>query len=172
MMSAPDVFVVGFGTNQEPMSKLVRNITGSPWSHSWIEYSSLSFGGLWAVHAQKTGVIKERIFDVWRKYPTRKRFEIKHDIREGIKIALAAVGKPYDFRSVFINSIILYWWRMTGKLVADPVRDATLYSCSELVTVALIESEFPGANTLDPELTTPGMLFEFCSRRPGLFREM
>jgi hypothetical protein len=166
-MSVADVFVLGFGTNKKFTSRLIRRISDSWCSHAWIEYSSLSFGGMWAVHAQPEGIIKESIFSAWRKYPTRRRFEVivePEKIREAIAHAIALLGRPYDY-GVIVNGLKLLRLRRTGRSSRIRRNNYKLH-CSEFICIVLRYLEIDGAYDLDPEATYPGKLYEFVSGHP------
>jgi len=168
-MGAADVFVVGFGTNHKWTSKLIRRATDSWCSHTWIEYGSLTYGGIWTIHAQSDGIVKERMAKVWKKYPTFRRFELVHvsqaQIREAIGYAIEQLGTPYDY-GVIGNGAKLWWWRQTGRYRSPRYNPRELH-CSEFVTKVLHFLDIEGVDILDPELTHPGKLYKFMENHPN-----
>jgi len=162
-MPAADVFVVGVGTNTERTSKMICRMTDSWCSHAWIEYSSLSFGGMWAIHAQSDGVVKERMGKVWAKYPTFRRFELvgvsQDTVRQAIASAIDKIGTPYDW-GIIMNGIKLWWYLKTGHISRPRYNPRELH-CSEFVSVVLRDVGVESWEQLDAEVIHPGKLFNF-----------
>jgi hypothetical protein len=154
---------VGFGTNNKLRSKLIRWATKSKWSHAWIEYHSDLWGGVWAVHSHKQGVVKVPFEQIYEEYTKRKIYQCDCDTERGFAWASKRVGLQYDY-GVIWNGILLvlyglFGWEFLWKLV---VRDAARMSCSEFVAGFLKAAEIEGMENFDPELTTSGMLEKFC----------
>lgn len=157
-MSVEDTYVVGLGTNKNFNSKIVRAVTKGWCSHAWIEYYSARFGAFWVIHTCGT-VVRERVFDVWRRYPIRKRYEVHWQLAPGIEKAGEYIGTPYDWRSTIANSILLVAHNFT-KHEYEIVRDSSLFNCSELASSILKWSNFP--EEIDPEATSPIVLDGIC----------
>lgn len=154
---------VGFGTNNSLKARLVRWATKSKWSHVWLEYRSELWGGMWAAHSHKQGVIKVPLDKVYSEYTKRKVYKCVVPVDNGFVWARKRVGLPYDY-GVIWNGILLvlyglFRWKFLWNLVA---RDTTELSCSEFVTGFLKAADLDGIEEFDPELTTPGMLEAFC----------
>lgn len=154
---------IGFGTNQKTHSKLIRWATGSPWSHTWIEYPSELWGGWWAAHAAPTGIVKVPLAGVLSMYPEHIRFECDRDMRGGFAWAHCAVGAPYDY-GVIWNGFLYALHRATewGFLHQMAVKNTAKYTCSEFVTGFLKASRVRSVAGLDPEFTPPGLLHDVC----------
>lgn len=167
-MSVEDTYVIGFGTNDLPKSKLVRTITRGWCSHTWIEYYSIRFGAFWVIHATHTGVVRERVFDVWKQYPRFKRYEVKWDLSNGILRAGEYEGTPYDWRSTIVNAALLVMNDMFGY-EAEIERDPERFNCSELSTSILKWSKIPKHERLDPEATYPIKLNRLVELQSDLF---
>lgn len=161
---------IGFGTNQKWTSKLIRWATKSEWSHTWITYPSSVWGGYWAAHSGPNGVVKIPLERMKQMYPESIHYELGAGVDDfvlGFEWASQHVGQDYDY-GVIWNALLLVLWRATGwrylwKLVA---RNSTKFTCSEFVTGFLIASGVPGILKVDPELTPPGVLQEFCDDSP------
>jgi len=156
------MLVVGIGTNDKLKSRLVRAATGSWCSHSWIEFSSTEHG-IWAVHAQPEGVVREGVIDVVKAYPKHRRFEVVGVPLElelsAIGNALAALGTPYDW-GVIINAVKLVRWRLTGR-TSRLHRNPREFHCSEFVSMVIRDLGIPKSEQLDPEAVHPGKVFNF-----------
>lgn len=161
-MPASDVYVVGLGTNEKPLSRTIRRATEGWCSHAWLEYSSLRFGGMWTIHATAEGVRRERVLDVWARYPTMKRYEVRHDLSPGIVRAVEAIGTPYDYGATIFNVLLFYLMRHGLYNNQNIMRTEGLYNCSELVTSILKWSYVPGHREMDPEATPPIKLDSIC----------
>lgn len=170
-MPAADTFVVGLGTNQKWTSRLIRKAIKSEVSHGWIEYAS-PIGGMWVIHAQPDGIIKEPLLDVLFRYSPHKRFELclpQPVITEAINNALSRIGTPYDY-GVIRNGIKLWYWHRTGRY-SEPVRNPRELHCIEFIVLVLQEAGVKDADMLDPELTHAGKLLNFITDH-SQFREM
>lgn len=152
---------IGFGTNQEPHSRLIRWATDSPWSHVWIEYPSELWGGWWAAHAAPEGVVKVPLGQVLGRYPRYVRFDCRLDLRQGFSWATHYVGAPYDYGAIW-NGLLYAIHRMTKWefLCKIAHRNTSKYTCSELATAFLKAADVRTVAGLDPELTPPGLLFD------------
>lgn len=155
-----------FGTNDKSLSKFFRWVTGSEWTHVWIEYSSQVWEGFLVVHAGKDGVVIVPQKKVMLTYPKQQVYSLKmgsYGLREGFEWAKDQIGAPYDY-GVIWNAFVLLFYRITGwrwlwKILA---RNASRFSCSEFVSMFLKQAEFPGTEGMDPEFTTPADLVKFC----------
>lgn len=155
---------VCFGTNSKLKSKLVRWVTGEKWTHTWIEYPSTVWGGLWVAHSSSNGVVKVPQERVQRDYPLNIVYECKADLSHGFMWARGTVSMPYDW-GVIWNAVLLLLFRATGWkwLSKFAWRCPRCMTCSEWVTSLLKAASVKGLEGYDPELTTSGTLEKFCS---------
>jgi len=156
------VYVIGLGTNEKLTSRLIRQVTQSPgsievprWSHTWLEYSHPELGVMRAIHADSEGVRVENVLDVIARYPEHRRIEVRWDLKPGLVRAIDEVGRRYDFDGVILRGLILSVQRWSGCVLWVPEDDLDEWFCSELVTMILAESAFPGHEQMVPHLTTP-----------------
>lgn len=159
---------IGFGTNQQLHSRLIRWATDSPWSHVWIEYWSHIWGGPWAAHAGPTGVVKVPLEQVWTKYPERIRFDCISLGGDGFAWARNYIGAPYDYGAIW-NGLLFAIHRSTKWewLRHIALRNTAKFTCSEFVTGFLQASGIPDVVGLEPELTTPGELYRIIESSRG-----
>lgn len=154
--------IIGFGTNDHWTSWLIRKIIRGEYSHSWIEvdcgylgcmvlHSSSIRVGMRTVH----GVAIVPDFVVHQNYPVKKRYAINHDLAPGLTWARSMVGAGYDF-GVIWNGFLLLLLRFTGWgwLERYVIRNASIVSCSELISSIIKKSRVRGSDIIDPELTT------------------
>ena len=161
------MIVIGFGTNEKWTSKLIRWATDSPWSHCWIEYPSGVWGGRWVAHSWSDGVVKVPLEQVEAAYPKRKIYECRVDVdklQPGFTWSRKYIAADYDY-GVIWNGFLLVLWKATGWKYLHKIvhRNATKFSCSEFLAGFMKAAGVTGTESLDPELTTPGELEEFCS---------
>ena len=154
------------GTNEKWPSRLIRWATQSPWSHVWIEYKSMTWGGQWmVVHSASKGVMVEPQERVHARYPKRKVYECEVGLTEGLLAIRSHLGADYDYRAVIWNGFLLAVYTAVRLECLRRIvhKNAAKLSCSELVATALKAARIEGSDGLDPELTTPGMVDEFCA---------
>jgi len=154
--------IIGFGTNSHWTSWLIRKIIRGEYSHSWIELDCDGLGRM-ALHASSIrvgmrtvhGVAVVPDFVVHKNYPVKKRYSIDHDLSSGLIWARSMVGAGYDF-GVIWNGLLLLLLRLTGWkwLERYVVRNASIVSCSELISSIVRKSRVRGSDIIDPELTT------------------
>lgn len=154
-----------FGTNDRWTSRLIRWATKSDVSHTWIEYPSDVWGGLWVAHSSADGVVKEPQERVRKKYPIYEAYECRVDLTDGFQWAREHVGHTkYDY-GVIWNGLLLVIHGITKWEWLRRVawRCASKLSCSEFNTSFLQGAgTVKGIEVYDAELTTSGALREFC----------
>ncbi len=154
-----------FGTDKSIKSRIICFVTKSAHSHSWVEYSSQVWKGRWVAHSTARGVIKEIQPQVRARYPIHKIYRCKMDLKEGLQAVREYVGTAdYDF-GVIWNGILLLFYRVLRwrKLYEFVMRNTAKISCSEFVALIFQQAKVPGAENIDPELTTTGMLETIAS---------
>ena len=154
-----------FGTNDKWVSKLICWATDAPYSHTWIEYPSMVWGGLWVAHSSENGVNKMPQELVRKAYPESEIYECKLDMTDGFWWARNYVGvADYDYTAAIWNGFLLALygltrWRWLYKIV---YRNAAKVTCSEFGAGFVKHSGVAGAEDMDIELTTTGALRSFC----------
>jgi hypothetical protein len=137
------------------------------YSHTWIEYPSVTWGGRWGLHSVPDGVVMVPIEQVYASYVRRITYRCDQPFVGGFAWARERINAGYDF-GVLCNIVLLLLFRFTGReyLRKAALRDASRYTCSELVSGFLKASSIPGTEDFDPELETPGGLERYCSSSP------
>jgi len=154
-------------------SWLIRKLTRGPYSHTWIEYDSDTWGAKMVVHAQPSGIVVEAPETVYEEYTLMKRYQCTFSgAEEGLRKCYGYIGKPYDYKVILTHMflLILYYMVPIKKfrdwLWTKTVTNSSAYSCSELGALLLLNSGYFPAQDMDPELVTPTDLSQFCSERP------
>lgn len=157
---------IGFGTNEKWPSRLIRWVTKSPWSHVWIEYKSMTWGGHWMViHSASDGVVIEPRERVYGRYPKRKMYECEADLTDGLVAIRDHLGAGYDYPAVIWNGLllVLYTFLRIEWLNQIVLKNGSRFSCSELVATALKAARVKGTEEFEPELMPPILVDQFCA---------
>ena len=171
------VFVC-FGTQHNFKSWLIRKVTASPYSHAWVEYDSSMWSMRMVVHAQPTGIMIETAANVHKEYIIKKRYRFIHvGAERGLKRCKKYLGKPYDFKAVLTNGLLLVLYRLIpikrfqDWLWSKTVKDHSKYSCTEFAALMMKNSGYVKARGLDEETVTPGELAAFCQSSAAFTEE-
>jgi len=152
-----------FGANDKWVSKLICWATEADYSHTWIEYPSMVWGGLWVAHSSSGGVVKVPQERVRKTYPVSEIYECRVDLDDGFRWARGYIGAKYDY-GVIWNAILLVLYRFTKWEFLKKIvwRCTSRMSCSEFGAGILKNSGIAGTEDMDIELTTTGALRSFC----------
>jgi len=125
------------------------------------------------IHAIDQGITIQTPETVYKNYEVKKRYKFDWIYaEEGLKKCREYIGKPYDFKSVILNGLLLLLYYMVpikkfrDWLWTKTVKDHSKYSCSEFDVLMMQKAEYPPALTIDAELTTPVKLEDFCEKHP------
>jgi hypothetical protein len=152
---------VGFSTHRRnPLSALVRFLTGSKASHCWLLIQDEPFFGIpMVMEATEVGF----------RYIPLSVFKARNDIvavvsspyplEKGVHAANAWLGKNYDFLGFFSTFFVLVG-RWLKRKIKNPVRSSRAMFCSEAVARVLQASGYPGISGLDPSSVTPQDLLD------------
>jgi len=155
--------IIGFSTSKSILSRLIRWITKSKVSHTYLRLNIK--GHDMVLHSNQHGVN----FDQWEDF--KANFEIVAEFELNIaneqesnawNYAIAQLDKPYDFLAITGFLWVLLNKRIKRK-VSNPFPNRSAYFCSELVIESLKAADFERANELDRELTSPEDLIKFLS---------
>lgn len=151
---------IGFSTTDTWMGKLIRWFTKSQVSHVFV-YFELGNSG-WVVEAGWTGV------DIisWDKF-TRdnkvvKMVNLPDAVDPDLAYTLEMVGEPYDYPGL-LGMVLVMAGRHFHRKWNNPTASGKAIFCSEMVTVLLQQSNYPGAEKLTPRNTSPDDLLKFLT---------
>lgn len=152
------------------VSRVIRWALRSSVSHVYLEYPSHMWGGRWAVEATKGGVRKVQAKKA--RHHVKAEFICKFSPREGMAAAAGFVGAKYDYTGAVVLGIVALLWRWLRVKVRHPLTNSGSQFCSEFVSRILKESDLPGTEKWEVELSGPGRLHRYCSAHPELFSEV
>jgi len=155
---------VGFSYRKgNVMSWLIRKLTSSDVSHTWLAIVDPYFGD--------ETLIMEAGFAGWqmvsyqeflRKNTIVTIVEPVVPLNEGLRMAARWLGSPYDITGLFGAFIVVvgHWFKRKWK---NPLDNPKSMFCSEAIIRILQISSYPRSQELDPGSTTPKELLQFLS---------
>lgn len=157
--------IIGFSTTDKIFSKIVRTLTNSAASHSFVQFECASEPLV--LHANGHGVnimhynrfIKKKI-NIVAKYDVNISKDDEHKL---LSYMLWRLGQPYD-RLAIVGFLWVILNRVFGRKVRNPFRNKSAYFCSELLVGALRAANFPGSYKLGMEKTSPDDLMKFIEK--------
>lgn len=154
---------IGFSTHKNSfVSWLIRKITKSKASHSWILLDEEYFGTPIVMEAVGVEGFRMISLEVFKKQGNIiiDIVEPKISLEPGVTRAIHWLGEPYDREAFFGAFFVMVgrWLRVNWK---NPFRSSRTQFCSEAVVRILQASNYPGTEWMDPESTTPQDLIEF-----------
>jgi hypothetical protein len=162
--------LIGFSTPARfnPVSWLVRRLTGSKASHAFFIYDDMDWGCQMVLEAHELGFRLIPLEHFRRRNKVLAVFEPCVDISAGVQfVALEYLGEPYDFGGLIGFSFVLLG-RWLRKKWHNPLHSTKAVFCSEACVVALQCVNYPNASGLVPYDTEPQALFDFCSQEMPL----
>lgn len=157
---------IGFSTPKKfnPVSWLVRKLTGSVCSHAFFIYWDLDYEADIVMEAHELGFRHVPLDHFSRQNDIVASFTPRLDISPGLKfVALEYLGGPYDWGGL-IGSAIVLLGRWLRKKWDNPLASAKAVFCSEAVVIALQKAGYPGAEALVPRDTSPQDLLVFFTK--------
>jgi hypothetical protein len=149
------VIVVGFSTSKtNPISWVIRKLTGSTASHVWLAIDDPLFGRV-VLEASELG---------YRLYPFERFAKSNTVIRlveppacdmvKGVQSVADLLGTSYDFEGLF-GMLVVVVGRWFHRKVRNPLHSSRALFCSEAVARVLVAAGYTPAAELVPESTTP-----------------
>lgn len=152
---------VGFSTDRKSwLSGLIRKLTKSQASHTWLLYKDLDWAEDIVMDAHWSGWRLIPFSDFQKQNDIVKVVEIKHDLDPGMKLTLRWFGTNYDYAGLFKMAFVMFG-RWLGRKVKNPGQSARSVFCSEAIVRVLQASKYPKSETLIPEETSPQDLLNF-----------
>ena len=164
-LPAPGLGVhVGFSTTGGWLSRIIRRMTGSPVSHSFVVYHSAVFGKDMVLEASGHGfrIMSWRRFDKENKLVAMYRLKVPDEVLHQALGKLAdRLGDAYDTLSLF-GYLLRKWFRL--KRVPFDSRKKLV--CSEAVALFL---GWCGMRFDDVGVVTPQILLDFAEGNADAF---
>jgi len=153
---------IGFSTrNDNPLSKLIRWLTGSKCSHTWLLVDDPS--GQMVLQAEQTFVATP-----WEQFNSGGNIIVALvdsavPLDKGIADAKTWLGEKYDVEGLIGMFLVLVgrWFRVKLR---NPLQNSKQLFCSEAVAKVLKESGYPGTENMDPSSTSPQDLYDLVVR--------
>jgi hypothetical protein len=155
---------IGFSTTGGWLSRIIRRVTGSPVSHSFVVYHSDTFGKDMVLEASGQGfrVMAWRRFDKENKLVAMYRLKVEDAVlRDALGKLADRLGDAYDTLSLF-GYLLRKWFRLK-RVPFDSRRKLV---CSEAVALFLGWCGMPFA---DVGVVTPQVLLDFAESRRDVF---
>jgi uncharacterized protein YycO len=156
---------VGFSYGNSILSVIIKRITRSQASHSYIVFCVA--GEELVVQANQHGVCCENYKTFKQHSNIVVEFELNASNEQEQKIlsyALRQLLRPYD-----VLALLGFGWVLIGKALGtkfkQPFKNRAAYFCSELIMSSLKHGGFVIGN-VDPELTSPEDLIQILRNNP------
>lgn len=152
---------VGFSTTESWISKVIRKLTKSKTSHTFILFQFAS--RWWVVEASWTGVriTSWESFRSWATVVALVDLPTAHNI--DLADVLDTVGSPYDFKGLF-GMLWVYAGRLVKQTWQNPLASSKALFCSEMAVKLLQNSGYPDSHLLEASNTSPDDLLKFMTR--------
>jgi hypothetical protein len=159
---------VGFSTPRRwnPLSALIRAMTGSRTSHAWLLIEDPIFQLRLVLEAHSSGF---RLVSFTRFVKDNKVTALvatAHPLGPGLPVAGEWLGEGFDVLVLFGIFLILVARWFSQRPWRNPFPTASALFCSESVVRTLKAARYPGAVALGDETTTPGELLAFLRATP------
>lgn len=159
--------LVGFSTRKyNPLSALIRKITGAKASHAWLLYKDSFFHDTYMVmEATEWGVreINAEIF--WDRNLVVSVHRPQVDMTEAVRSSGEVLGKIYDFWGLLGMPIVLAVYKWLNLKIRNPLQSPSGLFCSELVMSLMKKAGHPGTEEVGPSETSPDMEMRFFTER-------
>lgn len=158
---------VGFSSGHVLLSKIIKKLTRSKASHSYIVFTAA--GQELVIQANIHGVCCQHYENFKKQTTIVAEYELTmtpEQEQRALQYALMQLLKPYDF-----CALIGFGWilinKMFGRKVKQPFRNKAAYYCSELIITSLQVAPFPLSHMFDREVVSPEDLIEFLDVHPN-----
>jgi hypothetical protein len=154
---------IGFSTPKKfnPISWLVRKISGSTASHAFFIYSDKDWQADMVMEAHELGFRLIPLAHFEKKNEIVASFVPKQTIDDGVRfVALEYLGTVYDFGGLFGGALLMLG-RWLKRKWHNPWDSSHAVFCSEAVVIAMQKTNYPGAGLLVARDTTPQDLLQF-----------
>lgn len=156
---------VGFSTPRRfnPISWLVRRLTGSRCSHTWFLYYDHDFELHMVMEAHELGFRVLPYSRFKRENRVVAVFTPRGDLTTGMRWAATWLGSAYSFSGLIGMAWVLLW-RSLRKTVRNPLRSSHAMFCSEVAVKVLQRSATTWAKPLPAASTSPQDLLELFEK--------
>jgi hypothetical protein len=160
---------VGFSTPRRwnPLSALIRRMTGSRASHAWLLVEDPAFELRLVLEAHSSGFRLVSFTRFVKDNVVVALIEPAHPIEPGLPAAGLWLGEAFDVVGLFgiFLTLVARWFRQ--RPWRNPFPTARALFCSEAVIRTLQAAGYPGAERLETEGTSPAALLAFLEADPA-----
>jgi hypothetical protein len=156
--------VIGFSTRPaNPLSMLIRKMTGAKCSHAWLLVNEDFFGRPMVMEATEWGV---RLVDAdifWKRNKVVRIYKPNVDLLPAVRTSGDVIGGIYDFWGLLGMGFVTVIARWLHKKITNPLQSPHSLFCSELIMQILRKGKHPNAEMFDPGTTSPQMIYVFLA---------
>src|SRR3954469_13142186 len=151
MPPALDDVYIGFSTTRLWLSRVIRWLTRSRFSHCWVRHPSSVWGGTWITHADWP-VVRQ-----WPWQAATKQWSVKqlYAPRFDIRPALLAVRKDfearYDIPGLLGMVFVELAWKWFRRRIKNPLASPKAVFCSEFIAEIFRAAKLPGTEKWDTQ---------------------
>jgi len=153
--------IIGFSTTNKIFSRLIKWVTGSKASHSYVLVTVA--GEPIVVHSTHNGVN----CDHYNKFKKDKKVVAEYELlideeteKNATAHALRLLDKPYDILSIVGFGWVLFC-KSLGFKVKNPFPNRSAYQCSEFALTIMRKANLEGSEKFAKELVSPEDLISF-----------
>lgn len=151
---------IGFSTSQSWLSALIRFLTRSRVSHAFILYWDRDFMNHMILEATHDGFRLVTVERFLAHNTVVELIDVGRTLNQGLSHVSAWVGSRYDAMGL-VGMVWVVLGRWLRRRWHNPLGSSRSMFCSEAIVRALRADGFPGADSLDPEATSPADLLAF-----------
>jgi hypothetical protein len=159
---------VGFSTPRRwnPLSALIRAMTGSRTSHAWLLVEDPLFDLRLVLEAHSSGFRLVSFPRFVKDNVVVALVDPSHPIEPGLPAAGSWLGESFDVLGLFgiFLTLVARWFKQ--RPWKNPFPSTRSLFCSESVIRTLEAAGYPGVERLPAEETTPGELLAFFEADP------
>ena len=151
---------IGFSTTNMFLSKLIRKITGSKASHTFLIYQDETLAQTMVMEAAFEGFRVIPYKEFCKKNIIIQVIEPKVSLELGVKVLANSLGDYYDFKGLIGAGLVKIWKRFKRKIHNPWIAGNSMF-CSESVVRALQISGYPGTEDMVASDVSPQDLLDF-----------
>lgn len=151
---------VGFSASDTLISRVIRLFSRQKFSHSFLIYEDMDFGGTYVMEAAWDGYVLRHRDEALKDATLIVILDPTHDISNILQVSGKWLGSHYDYPGL-VGAALVSLGRWARVKIRNPLQDAKAVFCSESIVVGLQQIGYPGAGRLDAATTTPTDLFNF-----------
>jgi len=154
---------IGFSTTPNLSSWLLRKLTGSSCSHTFLFYVDQDWDIAMVMEAHETGYRLVPFARFEQENTVVRLVNPEVPIEDGVRWSALHLGSAYGYSKLFGMALVLLG-RIFRKRWKNPGQDSHSMFCSEMTVRILQQSGYPGAERLVATETTPQDLLDFFTR--------